>query len=1100
MHKKNNLKNIKASYLFGLLIFSIYNTAAQTVSINEVVSSNSVHLDEDGDAPDWLEVHNFGTEDVSINGWSLSDDVDGNSKWILPNITLTPDQYMVFWASSKDRNTINYPRTLINQGDVFKYIIPTSEPNTNWSELSFDDSSWSSGISGFGYADGDDATIIPNGTQSIYLRKIFTINNLATISSLILDLDYDDAFVAYINGNEVARANINGAPPAYNSGTITDHEALIYSGGSPERFMITDFNSILNEGENILTIQAHNISSNSSDFTIIPFLSAIFSTQNNTGIEPPAILGLTTNNLHTNFKISSSSETLLLNNASGNLVYQIIAENLPKNTSIGVSKTSGDIVSYSDTTPGYENSSQEYLGSVQSEVVFSNQGGLINAPISLSLSGNTSEEVIRFTFGDNNPTETSTIYTSPIAINEDTTVRAQIFLDNYLPSSVSTETYILNTSNTTFTDSNLPIIIINTEGGAEILDEPKILGTMKIIQRPDGARNYMTDANTDDFLNYSGTIGIETRGSSSQALPKKPYSVDTLEDDGIEDKGVKLLGMAKEDDWVLNSFAFDDSMMRDYISYQMARQMGQYAANLRYCEVVLNGEYIGLYALSEKIKRDGDRVNIAKLKDSENSLPEVSGGYLMQTDRVSAENPAAWYSNGAEYIHEKPNSDDITTIQSSYIEAVFRGLDNNANNSSITSGYPSIIDIPSFVDYILMAEMASNVDAYALSTYYHKDRGGKLRAGPVWDYNLTYGNDLFDFFGTNYDRSHTDVWQFAYSNTGSYFWGDLFNNSTFKCYLAKRFDELTKAGQPLNLDYISSLIDSTIILISEAVVRENEKWETIEDFNGEIANMKDWIQERISWMRNNLGTFSNCNSIATPSLVISKISYNPLETDAFPESKDLEFIEIQNTGTTIVNLTGVYLSKLGVSYQFEENATISPAQSIQLAGNTDVFFDRYGIEAYGRFDRDLSNSSQNLVLADAFGNIIDQVEYTDSEPWPETADGDGFYLELIDVNSDNALASSWKASSDAVLNTTVFNSNEIDFAVYPNPTKENLTIISKHILKEIVLFNPLGQKIKTFQVNFEKGEINISDLQTGMYFLSLKGINGVQFSTKIFKE
>jgi len=1100
MHKKNNLKNIKASYLFGLLIFSIYNTAAQTVSINEVVSSNSVHLDEDGDAPDWLEVHNFGTEDVSINGWSLSDDVDGNSKWILPNITLTPDQYMVFWASSKDRNTINYPRTLINQGDVFKYIIPTSEPNTNWSELSFDDSSWSSGISGFGYADGDDATIIPNGTQSIYLRKIFTINNLATISSLILDLDYDDAFVAYINGNEVARANINGAPPAYNSGTITDHEALIYSGGSPERFMITDFNSILNEGENILTIQAHNISSNSSDFTIIPFLSAIFSTQNNTGIEPPAILGLTTNNLHTNFKISSSSETLLLNNASGNLVYQIIAENLPKNTSIGVSKTSGDIVSYSDTTPGYENSSQEYLGSVQSEVVFSNQGGLINAPISLSLSGNTSEEVIRFTFGDNNPTETSTIYTSPIAINEDTTVRAQIFLDNYLPSSVSTETYILNTSNTTFTDSNLPIIIINTEGGAEILDEPKILGTMKIIQRPDGARNYMTDANTDDFLNYSGTIGIETRGSSSQALPKKPYSVDTLEDDGEEDKGVKLLGMAKEDDWVLNSFAFDDSMMRDYISYQMARQMGQYAANLRYCEVVLNGEYIGLYALSEKIKRDGDRVNIAKLKDSENSLPEVSGGYLMQTDRVSAENPAAWYSNGAEYIHEKPNSDDITTIQSSYIEAVFRGLDNNANNSSITSGYPSIIDIPSFVDYILMAEMASNVDAYALSTYYHKDRGGKLRAGPVWDYNLTYGNDLFDFFGTNYDRSHTDVWQFAYSNTGSYFWGDLFNNSTFKCYLAKRFDELTKAGQPLNLDYISSLIDSTIILISEAVVRENEKWETIEDFNGEIANMKDWIQERISWMRANLGTFSNCNSIATPSLVISKISYNPLETDAFPESKDLEFIEIQNTGTTIVNLTGVYLSKLGVSYQFEENATISPAQSIQLAGNTDVFFDRYGIEAYGRFDRDLSNSSQNLVLADAFGNIIDQVEYTDSEPWPETADGEGFYLELIDVNSDNALASSWKASSDAVLNTTVFNSNEIDFAVYPNPTKENLTIISKHILKEIVLFNPLGQKIKTFQVNFKKGEINISDLQTGMYFLSLKGINGVQFSTKIFKE
>ena len=1095
MQKINILNNNKMRYLSLFFVVSIYNLTAQTVRINEVVSSNSVYLDEDGDNPDWLEIHNFGTQDVSINGWSLSDDVDGITKWIFPNITLTPDQYMVLWASSKDRTTINYPRTLINQGNEFKYLIPTSEPNSNWNSLSFDDSSWSSGLSGFGFADGDDATIIPNGTQSIYLRKTFTINNLASISSLILDMDYDDAFVAYINGNEVARANINDEPPAYNSGTITDHEALIYSGGSPERFMITDFNSILNEGENILTIQAHNISANSSDFTIIPFLSAIFSSQNTTGIEPPAILGLTTNNLHTNFKISSGSETIRLHNASGGLIHEIIAENLPENTSIGVSITSEDIVSYAETTPGYKNSNQEYVGSVQSEVVFSNQGGLINAPISLSLSGNTSEEVIRYTIGDNNPTETSPIYTNPIEINENTTVRAQIFLENYLPSSISIKSYILN--NSSFTSSNLPIIIINTENGAEIPDEPKILGTMKIIQRPDGARNFLTDADNDDFLNYSGTIGIETRGSSSQALPKKPYGIDTLEDDGIEDKGVKLLGMPKEDDWILNSFAFDDSMMRDYISYEMTREMGQYAANLKYCEVVLNGDYIGLYALSEKIKRDGDRVNIAKLSDDENSLPEVSGGYLMQTDRVSDEDPEAWYNNGAGYIHEKPNSDDITSQQSSYIESVFRSLDNNATSSNITSGYPSIIDIPSFIDYILMAEISSNVDAYALSTYYHKDRGGKLRAGPVWDYNLTYGNDLFVW---GFDRSYTDVWQFGYSNTGSYFWGDLFNNSTFKCYLAKRFDELTKEGQPLNFNYISNLIDSTITLISEATNRENERWETIDDFSGEIATMKVWIQERITWMRNNLGAFSNCNSIETPSLVISKISYNPLETDTFPESKDLEFIEIQNIGTTTVNLTGVYLSKLGVSYQFEENATISPAQSIQLVGNTDVFFDRYGLEAYGRFDRDLSNSSQNLVLADAFGNIIDQVEYTDSAPWPETADGDGFYLELIDVNSDNALASSWKASSDAVLNTSVFNSNAIDFAVYPNPTKEKLTITSKQILEEIIIFNPLGQQIKTFQVNFKTGQININDLKKGMYFLSLKGINGVQFSTKIFKE
>ncbi|MFT4800682.1 MAG: hypothetical protein ACI93N_000444, partial [Flavobacteriaceae bacterium] len=790
--------------------------------------------------------------------------------------------------------------------------------------------------------------------------------------------------------------------------------------------------------------------------------------------------------------------TIRLNNASGNLIYQIIAENLPENTSIGVSITSEDIVSYLETTLGYENSSQEYLGSVQSEVVFSNQGGLIDAPISLSLSGNTSEEVIRYTIGENNPTETATLYTSPIQINEDTTVRAQIFLENYIPSSVTTKTYILNTSNLTFTDSNLPIVIINTEGGAEIPDEPKILGTMKIIQRPDGARNFLTDANTDEFLDYSGTIGIEIRGSSSQTLPKKPYGIDTLEDDGIEDKNVKLLGMPKENDWILNSFAFDDSMMRDYISYEMARQMGQYATNLKYCEVILNGEYIGLYALSEKIKRDGDRVDIAKISDDENSLPEITGGYIIQTDRTGGDNPPeAWNNNGAGYIHEKPNSDDITSQQSSYIESVFRDLDNNATNSNITSGYPSIIDIPSFVDYMLMAEIASNVDAYALSTYYHKDRSGKLRAGPVWDYNLTYGNDLFEW---GFDRSFTDVWQFNYSNVGAYFWSDLFNNSTFKCYLSKRFNEVTSAGEPLNYDYISSLIDDTAELISEALVRENERWSTIDDFSEEIINMKSWLEERITWMRNNLGEFSDCNAVQTPALVITKIHYNPQETDTFPESDDLEFIEIKNTESTLVTLTGIYLLKLGVSYQFPQNATIQAGASIYLVGDAATFQNKYGITPFDTFTRDLSNKSQNLVLSDAFGNLIDEVEYLDKAPWPETADGDGFYLELIDINSDNSLASSWMASSSDVLSTNFFTNSEVDFTVYPNPVEEKLMITSKQTIQKISIFNLLGQQVKTLQVNFKSGEVNISKLNKGMYFLNLQLINGARISTKIFKN
>jgi hypothetical protein len=648
-----------------------------------------------------------------------------------------------------------------------------------------------------------------------------------------------------------------------------------------------------------------------------------------------------------------------------------------------------------------------------------------------------------------------------------------------------------------FTDSNLPIVIIETDNGDEIPDDPRIFGSMKIIQRPDGTRNFVSDVDNETFLNYSGTISIEIRGSSSQSLPKKPYGFSTLSDDRTENDNVELLGMPKENDWILNSFAFDDSMMRDYISYTMAREMGQYAVNLKYCEVIINGDYRGLYALSEKIKRDGNRVNIAKLSEDENTLPKITGGYLMQTDRTDADNPEAWYSNGAGYIHEKPSSNDITSAQSSYIKSVFINLDQTAQNSDIISGYPAVIDVPSFVDYMLMAEIASNVDAYSLSTYYHKDRGGKLRAGPVWDYNLTYGNDLFHW---GYDRSFTNVWQFNFSNIGANFWGDLFGNPKFNCYLSKRFDALTKAGEPLNYDYISDLIDNTVPLVAEAVEREHERWNTIGDFPGELTAMKSWIQNRIAWMRNNLGGFSDCNVVETPSLVITKINYNPQETAAFPESDDLEFIEIQNTGSTIVALTGIYLIELGVSYQFSQNATIAAGKSIYLAGDATTFENKYEVAPFDTFARDLSNKSQNLVLADAFGNVIDEVKYSDKAPWPETADGDGFYLELINVNSDNTLASNWTASSGEVLSTSNFGTRDVNFTVYPNPTAGKLRIHSEQTIEKITIFNLLGQQIKTVQVNFKSGEINISELNKGTYFLNLKLIGGTSVSTTIFKK
>lgn len=445
--------------LFFILFIGLLSNA-QNIRINEVVSSNSVYFDEDGDTPDWIELYNYGTQDINLENWSISDDINDLSKWNFPSVTIPANDYLLLWASDKDRAQITASRTLINQGDLFKFLIPSAEPSSNWTSSSFNDSSWSNGASGFGYADGDDATLIPNGTLSVYLRKSFNLTNVADIISLILDIDYDDAFVAYINGVEVARANIDGVPPPYNASTNQDHEAQMYNGGSPDRFLVSDFSSILVDGTNVLAIQAHNVSSFSSDFTIIPFLSAIYSTANSSGVNPPEILNLTDNNtLHTNFKISTTSETLTLSDQNGSLVDQLLVEGLPPNTSIGVSNFSNTIVSYVNTTPDAQNDDEEFTGTIQNEVIFSENGGLKTQPVSLSLSGNQIGQVIRYTIDGSTPNEQSPVYGGTINISENTSVRAQIYASNYLPSKTGTESYIIGANH----DIDVMLLSVNPD-------------------------------------------------------------------------------------------------------------------------------------------------------------------------------------------------------------------------------------------------------------------------------------------------------------------------------------------------------------------------------------------------------------------------------------------------------------------------------------------------------------------------------------------------------------------------------------------------------------------------------------------------------------
>ncbi len=624
-----------------------------------------------------------------------------------------------------------------------------------------------------------------------------------------------------------------------------------------------------------------------------------------------------------------------------------------------------------------------------------------------------------------------------------------------------------------FTDSNLPIVIIETDGGVPIPDEPKVLGNMKIIWHQDGSRNYMSDANNPEFLNYDGRIGIELRGSSSQMPDKKPYGFETLMDDDITNNNVSLLGMPKENDWILNSLAFDQTGMRDFLSYELSEKLGQYAPRRVYCEVVINGQYNGLYVFLEKIKADDGRVNIEK-----------DGGYITKADKTTGDDPVAWrmiehgstgwWPSYVDFIHHYPKPDDITPAQHNYIKSVFLDLDEKAadHNTSITDGIPAIIDIPSFVDFMMIAEFASNVDVYTISTFFHKDRNGKLRAGPVWDYNLAYGYDEFGY------RSRYDVWQFNnQDNNGPEFFNELFETPEFRCYFAKRWFELSSEGNVLDYNVLCSRIDEIDEWITEAIGRDNIRWHQMYQHDYYVEDMKEWILDRINWLNNNIGSYNDCNDIDLPPLVISRIHYHPADLDSINGNR-LEFIQINNNSDEDVDLTGLYLRELGVTYTFPADAYLAARDSLVLCSDSAAYVDFYHHTPFGEYDRKLSNKDENIVLADAWGNVIDEVHYFDSEPWPTEPDGLGPYLQLIDLDADNSLPENWIA---AIYYDNSEDVSDDDFAVYPNPTNGVLHIISDKEFTTVEIIDLTGKTI----VKTAENMVDVSSIPSGLYLLKI---------------
>jgi len=416
-----------------------------------------------------------------------------------------------------------------------------------------------------------------------------------------------------------------------------------------------------------------------------------------------------------------------------------------------------------------------------------------------------------------------------------------------------------------FSSSNLPIVQIDTYG-QEIQYNEYTVADMKIIWNGDDERNYQDNPPND----YDGKIEIKTRGHSSYWLfPKKQYRIETQDSLG-NNLNVSLLGLPAENDWILFGPYSDKSLIRNVLVYTLAAEINDYAPRTKFCELILNGDYLGVYVLTEKIKRDDNRVDITKLHPEENSEPEITGGYIFKRDRVDVGDVAVRLNTGLEFVITEPGADDISSSQKNWLKKYLNDFESALYNSN--GNYRDYIDVLTFVDNFLIVEFTKNIDGYRLSTYFHKDRNEKMKAGPVWDYNLSLGN-------ADYNNGWTaEGWYYPLMGPQDVYWfDDLINDPGFNNLCATRWQELRQ--NTLNIPHIFSLIDDWTELLNESQERNFSRWLILglyiwpnpgypesgsygypsptsgapESWRGEIEYLKDFISGRAQWMDEQFG-------------------------------------------------------------------------------------------------------------------------------------------------------------------------------------------------------------------------------------------------------
>ena len=498
---------------------------------------------------------------------------------------------------------------------------------------------------------------------------------------------------------------------------------------------------------------------------------------------------------------------------------------------------------------------------LKGDIIFSVPSGTFKNQVTVELSSKIPDAQIRYTVDGSVPAVSSKLYTGPLTFTTTTQLRAQSFVNGSASGDMGTAIYVASSIDA---EHGIPVLILDAYGKGKPDREYKDVAFILLEPR-----------NNKVSLLQPATIvtraGFHVRGQSSANFEKTPYRLE-LRDNKDDDAKYPMLGMPGDGDWALISPYPDKSLIRNALAYELGKEMGLATPRYAHVEVYINfdnqplsaDDYQGVYLLTETLEIGKDRLNIKKLKEDDLTEPNITGGYLMQFNMMAAEEPLI-RGNGWNDLELK-EPDDLLPEQlawiTNYIQKVHDSI-HSQNPSDPQTGYPAYIDVDSFVDFIIHTELGKQPDSYIRSAHIHKDRGQKLKAGPLWDYDLAY-DSYTGLFGL--PSSNIEGWQYqstapmmpGMATTTDWYY-TLMQDPNFRSKVKARWEELRKG--PLSDEQLVAKVRELSKPLSNAAHRNFQKWNILstpfvggfstqvtQTWEEQIQIVENYLLKRAAWI------------------------------------------------------------------------------------------------------------------------------------------------------------------------------------------------------------------------------------------------------------